>query len=281
VSAAPSKAPRMRAALLGALVGFVALGGCTWTRSEPVASPVPDTKITRFSGYRYGEEASDPRTAAPSALDVEDSLRKIRVSYRGLTAFSRSDAEPLLTERQILGFSLVLASELPKLKDTQRLVFQFDDKRLGRGYAVEMEVFREGASLVYRFPVLVMNRQQTVFLGEPPPFQARLEPSSGIEVVNQATVSWMKYPLLVERRVSAEAEAQKREALQVAKDEGLFETGELPRLEKLAARAEVSLEVWKSYLDKRRTLVKARSQDLLDAAAYQAQVERLTDALGH
>jgi hypothetical protein len=232
-----------------------------------------------MTGYRYAEEAPDPRTAAPAALDLEDSLRKIVVTYKRTIAFVRSDPEPLLTERQILGFSLVLVAELPKMTAAQRLVFLFDDKRMGRGYTVEMEVFRDGTSLVYRFPALAVNRQLGVFPGETPPFMARLEPSPGIQVSNRDTLAWMKYPLLADLRNKAAEDALKREALQAARDEQVIEKGELPRLDPLVARPQVSADVWKAYLDKRRTLRKARDQDLLDQAAYEAQVERLTAAL--
>ena len=274
----PACAPPLRRCGVAALCAVLALlGACGLNQVEPIAAP-PGTRAEKITGFRTAEAPPDPRVGTLAVADLEASLRRVVVRYTRFTVFFQTDPMPLLSEQQISAYAQILADELPRLTGKQKLRFTFADRRLGRTFEVEMDVYREGIYLVYRFGALAQDRGMG--MGDTySPFMARLDPQPGQEVVSRDDAAWVKDPLLADVREAATAAGEKRALLDAALKEAVAEKGETQRLEALLARPAPGLDAWKTYWDKRRTLKKALDQNLLDRAAYQAQAERLTAEL--
>lgn len=262
------------AALVAALVLFGA--GCsTLTRSEPVPGAPPGTKIVKLTGFKFAETPPDPRTAATPAPELEASLRRIVVRYSGLGGFAKSDPQPLLSELQISELAQILAAQLPTMTVQQRLHITFADRHFGSGYDVEMDVYREGIFLVSRFTSLATYNSQNLLPGETPHALGYLQAQPGQEVANRDTLAWVKDPLVADVREARAAADMKKALLEEAKDKEFVSKDEAKRLEPLTERPTPSVDVWKAYWDKRRTLKKAFEQNLMDRAAYDTQVAKL------
>ena len=133
---------------LAALVGGL-LASCSLYKAEDLPGLPGGARVQRVTGGNEAQTPPDPHTANLGQGDLESSLRRIVVRYTGLTRWNLSDPKPLLSERQIGEFAAVLATELPHLRENQRLRFQFDDREKGKGYPVDMQVYRDGGFLVF------------------------------------------------------------------------------------------------------------------------------------
>jgi hypothetical protein len=263
---------RFRSWIAPAIALALLTAGCAVTHVEAVTDAPDGTTIVKLTGYRPASPPPDPRTASPTVLQLQDSLRRIVVK---LTRFSMTDPQPLLSEQQIGDYAQVLARELPMLSDTQRLRFKFKDRNYRKGSDVEFDVYREGTFLVYWFNALVSDAVNDPSMGGGPTFMAELEPAPGQIVANRDSFAYVKDPLLGgERAPTAEREAIQKQFEQARKN-GDIEPEEESRLTAMMARPQPSAEAWKSYWERRHTLKAALQQGAMDRAAYIAQVERL------
>ncbi len=249
------------------------------TRSEPIPGAPPGTKVVKLTGVRFAETPPDPRTAAMPAVELEASLRRIVVRYSSLAGFDKTEPQPLLSELQISELSQILAAELPKMTEKQRLHVTFTDRHLRSGYDVEMDIYREGVFIVYRFTSLATYNNQNLLPGEYPHAMGYLQAQPGQVVLNRDTLAWVKDPLVADVREARAAADSKKALLAEAEKNELVSKDEAKRLDPLTDRSSPSLDVWKSYWEKRRTLRKAFEQNLMDRAAYDAQVAKLNAEL--
>jgi hypothetical protein len=270
---------RLATAAAAALAGGLLLASCSLYQVEDLPGLPGGTRVQRVTGFKPAGTPPDPRTANLTRSDLEGSLRHIVVRYTGVTRWNLSDPRPLLSEGQITAFAAVLAAELPRLRENQHLKFQFDDRENGKGFLVDMDVYREGGFLVYRFDSLATDTSASLMPGDVPRFNAVLVAQPGQEVANLVSRATVKDPLLAGAREGAVERQDKRALLDAAIAENLVEKRETARLETLVQGSTPSLDAWKTYWDKRRTLKKALDQNLLDRAAYQAQIDRLTAEL--
>jgi hypothetical protein len=251
--------------------------GCSQFKADPVEGAPPGTIVEKVHSLKAAETPADSAVANAKLADLEASLRRVVVRYTRYTAFVQTDPLPLLSEEQVLAYAQILIAELPKLKPRERLRFSFTDRYYGRGFDVVMEVYPEGTRLVYSFNALAASKDMPLTDGGSPQFMGILQRQAGQEVKNLSSLAWVKDPLVPdEREASALADA-KVELLEGAKD--LLEPGEAERLEALVKLASPSLDAWKAYWEKRRTLQKAQQQGLIDRTAYLAQINRLNAEL--
>ncbi len=276
---APPASPRAallpRVILLLTLLLAAVLSACSLTKTEPVSGADGNTKITRYTGFAFAETPADPSTANLPLSEYEASLRRITVRYNKFTAAIKTDPMPLLSERQVSDYAAVLAAEIPKLTAKQRLNFVFTDRYNGRGYTVDMDVYREGIFLVYRFKALSTDLSQNLLFGEFPTFLAHLEAQPGQQVLNRDQLAWVKDPLIADVREAASIVQAKQALLDEARKDNLVMRDEVKRLEAVISRPLPSVDAWKAYWERRRTLQKAYDQNLMDKPAFQAQVDKL------
>jgi len=262
-----------------ALAAGLLLASCSVYQVEDLPALPGGARVQRVTSVKAAQTPPDPRTAGLKQSDLESSLRRIVVQYRGVTRWNLSEARPLLSERQIAEFAALLAAELPRLREDQRLRFRFDDREKGRGFPVDMDVYRDGGYLVYRFDALATDRAETQMPGDVPRFNAVLVAQPGQDIANTVTLAWVKDPVLASIGEGAAAWQGKHALLEAAGKDDLVDKREMERLESLIQGATPSLDAWKTYWEKRRTLKKAFDQNLIDRAAYQAQIDRLTGEL--
>jgi hypothetical protein len=274
--------PKPKIALCGAaLLACMALAtACASLHAEAIAGAPPGTIVLKVAGRPAAHPATDPQVLTVSESELQTSLRSITVRYIKYTRVVLTDPRPLLSDEQVTQYAAILARELPKLTPTERLRFTFQDRYLGPGAPVDMEVYRDGNSLMFWFNALAADENTGMSSGLGEKFRGFLEPSvPGQKIVNQSTSESLAYPLLgSEREKAAELDAKQR-LFSEARTDALFDPAEAATLEPLIAQPKPTLDAWKAYWDKRRTLKKALDQDLIDREAYRKQSERLNREL--
>jgi len=263
-----------RPVVLAALT--LALAACAITRQEPLLDG-PGLQVRRVTGDRPATVAPDPRTRDLTRLEVEASLRRIVVDYHGAVSFISAGVRPLLSESQVKSFGQVLHRELSTLQPNQRVRFRFRDAK--QNFAVEMDVYPDGANLVYAFLKLVEFPGYTPAPGEMIVPGADLVPQPGQEATRRAPLL-LKDPVVAEEAAQARGRADRLALVDVARADGVIDAAEQERLRALVdGQPRIPLDAWRAYWDQRRTLKKALEQQIVDEAAYRVQLERIQGEL--
>jgi hypothetical protein len=263
---------RRRALLAAALAFLAGAAGCTFPKREVILQQPDGTTVWRVSGLAPRPAA--PPLAALSSAELEGSLRRITVRYHRVVSFVKTDPMPLLTVEQAREFAPLLAKELPRLAPRERMRVQFRDARTGNQNV--MEVYPQPPFLVYEFEWLVVNPEGVIGPGGDRQPGADIEVLPGQMTSLRFSVVTLKDPVSGAALDAAQAAKAKTDLILAARSEQIMDDSEGERLVKLAeTQPRVSLEAWRLYLDKRRTLSKARAQGLMDEAAYSAQLTRL------
>jgi len=259
----------LRAAGIAALL---LAAGCATVSREPLHQTPGGATIWRVSGLRPRPAASAP--VHLTAADLEASLRRIIVRRHGMFSFLKQAPAPLLTPEQARDFAAALLPELPKLSPAQRLRVRFKDANASATSV--MDVFPEPPHLVYEFEWLMVNAEALPIPGSEIRNGADIAPQPGQTVSQKFSLVTLKDPAIVPVLDEATALKAKVDMIQAAKAEQAFDAAEAERLAKLAQGSpKATLEAWRVYLEKRRTLAKARAQGLLDDAALAAQLAKL------
>lgn len=284
----PSSKSRLRGSVLRPLCSFflpLALGlaffaaSCSsmsfqYTKIGELSDGTVVQKVTGFPA-----PSKPPSVGTLSEEDLKASLRRIVVRYHGLISFSKSEPMQLLTVDQVGSFAKVMASEFPTLASNQRIRFSFKDIRKPRD-KTEMDVYVDGADIVYYFNMLVANPVYSLNAGDPPFSEAELFEQPGqrtsqalpaavilLDIANPADAARAALPGIL-------AHIEEQRML------GTVTAEEAAHLKAFAREhPEADASGWRTYWDKRVTLRKAREQSLMDEAAYQTQLKKLEQDL--
>ena len=136
------------------LVSVMGLTGCI-VRSEQIAKFDRVTTVALLSNTK-------PRKAEPHSVlkdftvqDYEIALRRIVVTHSSWFGLVSSDPTPLLTDKQVRAFTILLQQRVLELKPDQRLQFRF--KEPTQQLDVLIEVYAEGNYLVFDFIALARD----------------------------------------------------------------------------------------------------------------------------
>jgi hypothetical protein len=265
-------------ALVSALLFLAA--GCSSVQRVVLSEDGPGhASVALLSGTPVPEAAPDPALAAMSPFQAEVSLRRLVVRPSTWLSIVRGEPQPFLSPEQVRWAAGALSRHLPGLRPDQRLELRFQDRF--KGYEVQVQVYREGVWLVYRFlklaadPTAPPDPTRTLPLN-----YVALEPQPGQALESDPFAFVLKDPLRKALLAVAEHESEKLALIRDAFRAGTLDVREARELELLARqRPELSLAVWRLFLDKRATLEKARTQGLLDEPAYNVQRRALRSDL--
>ena len=272
------RVPRFAVWIAAAIIPLIA--ACSSIETKPVADAPAGFKIEIVTGLRTAKTPPDPRTASLSTIETTASLRRIMVRYIKYSAAFKTDAQTLLSDSQIDALGVVLAREVPLLKENQRLRISFDDRYFGKGYLDQMDVYREGTFLVYWFNSLATNFSTPNIGGEGKYFLGVLQKAApGQEIESTDAFAYLKDPVLNEERDAAAAFDDKKKLLDQAAKDGVVDPDEAKRIEGMIAKPAPTAYAWSVYWDKRRTIKKALDQNLMDRASYQVQLDKLNAEL--
>jgi len=233
--------------------------------------------IEKVTGFSAPE--TPPMRSNFSADDIAKSLRRIVVKYHGLISFSLSDPVPLLTTEQSKAYASVLAAELPTLAPNQRIRFSFKDAR--KHNLNEMDVYAEGAYVVFYFNVLVGNPALALNAGDPPFSEADISqlPGQKVSYALPAAII-LKDPVSGSSEAAAADTAGARALIEENRANGMISAEEAERLRGVVEKhPQVRAEAWRDYWEKRATLKKAREQGLLDDGAYNTRLAKIEQDL--
>jgi hypothetical protein len=194
-------------------------------------------------------------------------------------SFSKTDPMPLLTDDQAGVFASVLATELPTLSPNQRIRFSFPDAR--KRNLNQLDVYLDGAYIVFYFNVLVGNPRLAMNAGDPPFSEADIFelPGQKVDYALPSAVI-LRDPITGTREASEADVAGALALIQQHRASGLVTDEEAARLRAFVAQhPQVRDQAWRLYWEKRATLKKAREQGIIDEAAYNTQLAKIEGEL--
>lgn len=258
------------------LCAALVLGGCSVQREVLSEERENRFKAVLLTGTPETQTAPSPKFNSLSNGQVERSLRRITVRVSKFISFNRGDPTPFHTEAQVDWAKKVMLQWIPKLKPDQRLQLHYTDQF--HQYLVEVEIWAEGNHLVYYFTKLAAedepSNMETV-AGRPANWVTLVEqPGQNVSYDDRAYI--LKDRLFSAGAITVREREEKMDAIQAAlasKTIGADHSRELSRLVDEAPR--ISLGDFKTYLDKRETLKKAFSLNLLSREEFETRRDRL------
>jgi hypothetical protein len=267
---------RPRALALAFLCALVlVIGACSsiGLKRELISRDADNTLVEKVTGFSAPDKAPVSRQIAPE--DVTSSLKRILVRYHGVVSFSKSDPVPLLTNEQADAFAAILSRELPSLAGNQRIRFSFKDAR--KRNLNELDVYVDGAYLVYYFNMLVGNPKLAMNVGDPPFSEATIWELPGQDISQAVPAAViLKDPIPNTREARAADLAGALAQIEEQRTAGAIPAEEATRLKALAEQhPQVRAATWRTYWEKRTTLRKAKDQGLFDESGYKAQLAKI------
>ncbi len=254
------------------LLGAVLAAGCSIFNQRTIATLPDGTRVIRLAALSAREAPPNPALGALAPLQVEASLRRITVRYSRI--IGSNDPAPLFSERQAAALAPVLARELPTLAPKEHL--RVSGHESYRGGSLEMDVYQDGDYLVYFFYSLGSTEGMGSMSPTDPIYLVKFISMPGQVVRDNSQFAEVRDPLLGNLEKQDQELRDKLALLQAARAEGLLNDAESAELDAAArAKPALSTDAWRAYLDKRRTLKRAREQGLMDDATYASQVKRI------
>jgi hypothetical protein len=279
----PALPQRRAARLLTAwLLAVLLLAGCTMVERQVVSV---DEQARREVAILTGTPAPDPppsaKFAALTPLQVEIGLKRLIVEPSTWTTLLHDPPTAFLSPEQVGWARDAIAAELPRLRAQQRLQLRFRDRF--HQFGVEVELYGEGANLVYRFTRLASQDEQPGdTLGEKPtrPIAwVRLVEQPGQQVDTDRKAYILREALFA-TNVQGQSLAELAAAIDQAQQERKLPAQELESVRALLrGQPAFSLEALRLYLDKLETLLRAREQGLFTREEADARKQKLLEEL--
>lgn len=263
--------------MLTGLLGIaLALGGCSVQRDVLQGTRDNQGKAVLLTGTPEYKASPSPKFKRLSEGQVERSLRRITVRVSKFISFNRGDPTPFHTDAQIDWAKSVMVRRIPNLKPDQRLQLNYQDQF--HKFLVEVEIWAEGNNLVYYFTKLAAKDETPTQeeVGQRPANWVTLveQPGQSVSFDDQAYI--LKDQLFSSGPIAVLKRTEKLDAVQDALAKENIDTMESRRLSRLVDSApRISLLDFQTYLDKRETLKKAFSQNLLSREEFETRRDRL------
>lgn len=264
-----------RLPLLALLVATLLLGGCIKrVRDLPEAGRRETMAV--YEGYPVPAAPPDPTFATFTRTQAQTSLQRLVVVPFGWSVYIEKEPQALLTQAQVQRYATILARELPRLKPGERIEFGFSD-HIGGG-VVTMDVYPDGAYLVYAFRELMLDPSSLQGEKAVPRPGGRIEPQPG-QIIRQSSPNdavRVHDPVRADALNAAVARGERLALIDDALKQKVIAEDEAERLRKaLDTRAALPLAVWKTYFQKRTLLQKSFNEQLIEAPAYEQTRKRL------
>ncbi|MEE8433734.1 MAG: hypothetical protein V3S64_03005 [bacterium] len=258
------------------LSAVLVLGGCSVQREVLSEDRKNRFKAVLLTGTPEPESAPSPKFNQLSEGQVGRSLRRMTVRVSKFISFNRGDPTPFHTDAQIDWAKKVMVEWIPKLNPDQRLQLHYLDQF--HKYLVEVEIWAEGNRLVYYFTKLSAKDESPDrdTAGERPANWVTLVEQPGQSLTFDDRAYILKDLLFSVGEKTVRNRKEKFDAIQAALAKQIIDANESRELSRLVDEApRVSLVDFKTYLDKRETLKKALSQNLLTLEEFETRRDRL------
>ena len=236
----------------------------------------------KVTSYRLMD--ADPPANPPHAgfrdfrfPEYEQRISAITARISGVISFLRGEPEPLFSGLQTVSIAKVLAKEMPKLGATERLYFKVAHH--SRKKMIEVEIYPDGNTLVYRFRALVQDQDPQNKQMSPVNY-AKLVPIANQSISQDGQVTSLQDPVFGKAAVAENFSSLVDRLIQEIQPARVIPPKEkkdiLAALEKYPQKAEFRL---REYLVHRKALEQARQENLLTEQEFSQRIERLLLAL--
>lgn len=263
--------------LLGVLWAALVPAGCL-TSTDSIVVLDDFTRVSRLNGTERRESEPIALLKEFSLQDYEIALRRVIITHSTWVSISESDPKPLFTDPQVRVFTRILKKHLPGLGARQRLLFRFREPY--KNLDVLAEVYGDGEYMVFDFRALSRDINAPNMRHMDVWNRASIVRQSGQLVQETPQRTILKEPIRRDVVAISRMRQEKLDLLEDAQRDGVIRRDEAGRLRQIVqSEDELSVEQFKLFVEKLRTLEKALQQNLLNQQEYSTRKEKLTEGL--
>ena len=251
--------------------------GCI-TGSDTIVRLDDVTKVSRLNNTERRESEPIALLKELTLQDYEIALRRVIITHSTWVGFTESDPKPLFTDPQVRVFTRILKKYLPGLGPEQRLLFRFQEPY--KNLDVLAEVYGDGEYMVFDFRALSRD------IDAPPTRHIEVFNRAGIirqsgQLVQETTQrTILREPIRRDVLAIARLRQQKLDLVDDAQRDDVIQEDEAGRLRQIVQSEDgLSVEQFKLFVEKRRTLEIALQQNLFNQQEYSTRKEKLTQEL--